>query len=382
MILQWFYKAFGYSVLNDRTFRAGFSALLAFLIVFFLMPFFIRWLNRIDATSDFSGANKSPPIFGGALLIIAVLVSSLVCSLINGYVICILVILTAYSLVGLADDFIKVLVKRRVAKGIAQKKDFQTKADGLSTNVRLILYFVFSLFVSFLAYKLVPKLDGYLTVPFFKTETWYPYLPNWALILFMSFVTTATANGTNFTDGYDSLVSIPLISCSAFIGVVAYISGNFIFSKYFLIPHLPGVDELTPICTAIIGALLAYLWFNCPPAEIYMGDGGSIGLGGALGMMFVLTKTGLFLPIVGFIILLEAASVAIQMGGFKLTRRFSKNKIGKRIFLRAPIHDHFRLKIGVVYPDRSQAVSKVTWRFHLISFLTLIVGLILFFKVR
>jgi phospho-N-acetylmuramoyl-pentapeptide-transferase len=198
----------------------------------------------------------------------------------------------------------------------------------------------------------------------------------------MSFVTTSTANGANFTDGMDTLVSMPIVTTAVFVGVVAYISGNAIFSKYLLLPYLPGVDELLPICAAIAGAMLAYVWYNCPPAEIYLGDSGSIGLGGAIGMMFVLIKAELFLPIIGIIFLAEAFSVALQIGGFKLTRRFCKDRTGRRIFRRAPIHDHFKLVLAEAYGSSEVAKSKVIWRFHLVSILALIFGSLIFFKIR
>ena len=183
--------------------------------------------------------------------------------------------------------------------------------------------------VAVFAYKFIPGLSGHLTMPFVKPEVWFPHLPNWAFILLICLVTTSSANGANFTDGLDSLVSVPIITTSLFAGMVAYISGNAILAKYFLIPHIPGGDELFPICTAIVGAMLAYLWYNSPPAEIYMGDAGSIGFGGAIGMMFVLLKIELFLPIVGVVFLAEALSVLLQISGFKLTKRFSKDKAGR-----------------------------------------------------
>ncbi len=289
----------------------------------------------------------------------------------------------AYSAIGGIDDFVKIRAKRLVLAGKLEKKDYQEKADGISSSLRLVLYFVFSIVVAIFAYKLIPGLTGHLTVPFIKPEIWYPYLPNWAFILFISFITTATANGANFTDGLDTLVSVPIITTAAFVGAVAYISGNAIFSEYLLLPHLPGVDELLPICAAIIGATLAYLWYNCPPAQIYMGDGGSIGIGGALGMMFVLVKAELFVPIVGIIFLAESISVVLQISYFKITKRLSADGQGKRIFRRAPIHDHFRLAWKESYDNDNVAVnSKVIWRFHLISILGAILGSLIFFKIR
>lgn len=375
----------GLSMFSDRLFRAGIAAIFAASLVFMLMPPFIRFLQRHNATSDFdqNSQTKAPPICGGLLIVFAVVVSTLLFSRMNPYSLSILIIMVLYSLVGGVDDLTKIRAKRLVIAGKIEKKDYQDKADGISSTLRLALYFVFSLIVALFVYKFIPGLDGHLTVPFVKHETWNPYLPNWAFILLISFVTTATANGANFTDGLDTLVSVPIITTSVFIGGVAYVCGNAIFSEYLHLTHLPGVDELLPICTAIIGATLAYLWYNCPPAEIYMGDGGAIGLGGAIGMMFVLIKAELFLPIIGLIFLAESLSVVLQIGGFKLSRRFSHDRVGRRIFLRAPIHDHFKIAWKPLYGNSAQAVtSKVIWRFHLISILALIVGSLIFFKIR
>jgi phospho-N-acetylmuramoyl-pentapeptide-transferase len=219
-------------------------------------------------------------------------------------------------------------------------------------------------------------------MPFVKPETWFPYLPRWAFILLIVLVTTSSANGANFTDGLDSLVSVPIITTSIFAGVVAYISGNSIWSRYFLIPHIPGGDELFPICAAMVGSMLAYLWYNSPPAEIYMGDAGSIGFGGAIGMMFVLLKIELFLPIVGVVFLAEALSVLLQIAGFKATKRFGKDRTGKRLFLRAPLHHHYQLKWKGRFESNQALNSKIIWRFHLVSILALIIGSLIFFKVR
>lgn len=372
------------SLFDHRLFRGGASALFCAFFVIITMPYFIRFLHRIDATSDFDQDKQppSPPIMGGVLIIISVVLSTLMFARLNGYSIPVLVILCAYALIGAMDDLAKVNNKKLVREGKLSKKDYQDKADGLSSHVRLILYFGFSLLVAMLAYKLIPVLDSHLTVPFVKPDIWFPRLPNWAFVLLMCFVTTSTANGANFTDGLDTLVSIPFITTAAFIGIVAYISGNAIFAKYLLLPFLPGVDELLPIAMAIVGSMLAYLWFNCPPAQIYLGDAGSIGLGGAIGMMFILIKAELFLPLVGIIFVAEAASSSLQMGYFKLTKRFSKEKAGRRIFLRAPLHDHYRLKWKDHFGSMPAATSKVIWRFHLVSILALLLGSLIFFKVR
>ena len=368
---------------EDRLFRAGAASLLSALLVFLAMPAYIALLNRLDATSDFDAhGKKSPPILGGILLVVTVIIASLTFARLNAYSISTLIILGAYAIIGAVDDLMKVRTKRLVAQGKISKTHYQEKADGISASLRMSLYILFSVAVAAFAYKFIPGLSGHVTLPFVKPEVWFPYLPKWGFIALICLVTTASANGANFTDGLDSLVSMPIITTALFAGVVAYISGNVIFSKYFLIPYIPGGDELFPICMAIIGSMLAYLWYNSPPAEIYMGDAGSIGLGGAIGMMFVLLKIELFLPIVGAVFVAEALSVLLQVTGFKFTRRFSADHQGKRIFLRAPLHHHYQMKWkGKI--DSSQATnSKIIWRFHMVSILALILGSLIFFKVR
>ncbi len=377
------YQWTGIQLFQDRLFRAGAASLFAALIVFLLMPRFIAWLRRIDATSDLDhGKTPPPPILGGMLVVAAVIAASLAFSQLNAYSVSTLVILFAYAAIGGVDDLMKVRNKRLIALGRITRADYQAKADGISARLRLCLYFLFSLLVAVFAYKFIPGLSGHVTVPFIKPELWFPHLPNWAFIGLICLVIASTANGANFTDGMDSLVSVPLITTALFAGIVAYISGNAIFAKYFLIPHLPGGDELAPICAAIVGGLLAYLWYNSPPAEIYMGDAGAIGLGGAVGVMFVLLKIELFLPIVGLVLVLEMVSVILQISGFKLTRNFSADKQGRRIFLRAPLHHHYQFKWKDRFPNMQALNSKLIWRFHLVSILALIAGLLVFFKLR
>ncbi len=383
MLAHWLYATTHYALFENRLFRAGIASLFAALLVFLLMPHWIRFLNKLDASSDFDhGKRKAPPIMGGALLVGAVAIASVCFANLNAYSISALVILLAYAFIGGLDDVMKIRNKKLVGQGKLSKADYQAKADGISARLRLSLYFLFSLLVAVFAYKLIPGLSGHLTMPFVKPEVWFPYLPRWGFILLICLVTTSSANGANFTDGLDSLVSVPIITTSLFAGVVAYISGNSILSRYFLIPHIPGGDELFPICAAIVGSLLAYLWYNSPPAEIYMGDAGSIGFGGAIGMMFVLLKIELFLPVVGVVFLGEALSVLLQITGFKVTKRLSKDKTGRRLFLRAPLHHHFQLKWKERFESGQALNSKIIWRFHLVSILALIIGSLIFFKVR
>jgi phospho-N-acetylmuramoyl-pentapeptide-transferase len=383
MLSNWLFELTGWQMFADRLFRGGGAAVLAALMVIALMPRWIRWLRKHDATSDFTGKNETaPPIMGGIMLVFAVFLSGLAFAQVNGYSISILFILVSYALVGAVDDLMKVRYKKLVLSGKLTKADYQDKADGLSSRLRLSLYFIFSISVAMFAYKFVPGIDGHITVPFVKPEVWYPYLPAWAFIVLMSFVTTATANGANFTDGIDTLVSIPIITTAIFAGVVAYVSGNAVFANYLLLPHIPGVDEIMPIAAAMVGALTAYLWYNSPPAEIYMGDAGSIGFGGALGMMFVFVKAELFLPIVGVIFVLEAFSSFAQIGWFKYTRKTRSDKTGQRLFLRAPLHEHYKIKWKTKFSNSHELQSKLMWRFHLISIFALVIGSLIFFKIR
>ncbi|HLP41782.1 MAG TPA: phospho-N-acetylmuramoyl-pentapeptide-transferase, partial [Fibrobacteria bacterium] len=241
MLSDLLYQLTGVNLFADRLFRAGAASLFAALLVFLLMPPFIKWLHSLDATSDFQqGRKRPPPILGGMLLVASVLTASLCFVRFNAYSVSALVILLAYSVIGGVDDVMKIHNKRLVARGKMSKSDYQDKADGISARLRLFLYFLFSLLVAVFAYKFIPGLSGHVTVPFVKPEVWFPYLPNWAFILLICLVTTSSANGANFTDGLDSLVSVPLITTALFAGVVAYISGNAILSKYFLIPYIPG----------------------------------------------------------------------------------------------------------------------------------------------
>lgn len=378
MLSLWLSQVTGLAIFEGRLFRAGSAVLAAGIGVLVLMPLWIKFLRRMDATSDFSGQayQNPPPIMGGLLLVAVVLVSSLLFALPNVQVLAILAILASYAMVGAIDDIAKIRMKRRVRKGTATKQQWMDKADGISARLRLALYFGFSLLVCWAAWATVPHLrEGTIAIPFIKPNVYQLHLSGAAFVLFMSFVVAATANGANFTDGLDSLVSVPLTTSALFTGLVAWISGNAIWSHYLLLPHLPGVDELFIVAGAMVGALGAYLWFNSPPAEIYMGDAGSIGFGGAIGMMYVFVKAELFLLVVGFVFLAEALSVALQIGWFKATG-------GKRLFRMAPIHHHFQKTLEGQYRRRADVNSKIIWRFHLVSVFCLVLGFLLFFKVR
>jgi phospho-N-acetylmuramoyl-pentapeptide-transferase len=204
----------------------------------------------------------------------------------------------------------------------------------------------------------------------------FPYFPFWVFIPFMALAIAVMANGVNFTDGFDTLAVVPLITCSIFVGIIAYVSSHSLWSTYLLIPYIPKVDEILPLIGAIVGTLLSFLWFNAPPSSIIMGDSGAVGLGGTIGILFIFVKAGFYLPVVGFIFCMEFVSVMLQIGWFKATRT--------RIFLRAPIHHHFQfmMRKNPFYVNEFYIRSKIAWRFHIVSAILLVVGLIMFFKVR
>lgn len=382
MFFQWLYHSTGLEIFDGRLFRAGIAALTSIILVLTLMPKYIRVLQNLDATSDLDkhSNTKSPPIMGGILLVLVVILVSIFTAKMNGYSISTLVILFLFSSVGAFDDIAKVKTKRLIQQGKIKAANYMSKADGLSSSLRLTLYFLFSVVVAIFCYKFIPDLRANLTVPFFPISVLQIQLPNWIFVGFMAFVIAATANGSNFTDGLDSLVSVPILTSMVFVGLVAYVSGNFIFSTYLHVPYLPGCDELFIIAMAIAGALLAYLWFNSPPAEIYMGDAGSVGFGATIGIMFILVQAGLFLPIIGVIIIAEAFSVIFQISWFKITRKITGT--GQRLFLCAPLHHHYQKKWKDKYPHTPLLNSKIAWRMHLISIFALIIGMIIFFGIR
>ena len=382
MFCEWIYHLTDLPLFDSRLFRAGLAAMLSIVLVLATMPSYIRFLQKSDATSDFdgNGKTKAPPIMGGLLLVVVVVLVSLLTCKLNGYTVSTLLVLVAFSAVGAIDDVAKVKTKRLVAQGKAKAASYMEKADGISSSVRLGLYFLFSLVIAIFCYKFIPDLRGNLTVPFVPVDVFQIYLPNWAFIGFMTFVIAATANGTNFTDGLDSLVSVPILTSMIFVGVVAYVCGNFIFSNYLNVPFLPGCDELFPLAMSVAGALLAYLWFNSPPAEIYMGDAGSVGFGACIGIMFILVQAGLFLPIVCAIIIAEACSVLFQIGYFKFTR--FRTGTGKRLFLCAPLHHHYQKKWEGNFSSKPLMNSKIVWRMHLVSIFALIVSFAIFFGIR
>ena len=329
------------------SFRAGAASATALLIGLLLGPKFISWLRatqgkgqpiRADGPQSHL-AKRGTPTMGGLLILISVSISVLLwMDLANPYVWACLMVTAGFGVIGWLDDYDKV------------KKAHHA---GLSGKIRLTLEFL----IAGIATWLMVRTGGTeLHLPFIK-ET----VANlgWFYIVFGAFVIVAFGNAVNLTDGLDGLATMPVIIASLAFLLIAYLVGNVKFANYLGIPHVPGAGDLAVLLMAIIGAGLAFLWFNAPPAAVFMGDTGSLALGGALGAISVATHHEFVLAIVGGIFVVEALSVVIQVAVYKRT--------GKRVFLMAPIHHHFE-HLGWSEPT-------VVIRFWIISFVLALAGL-------
>jgi phospho-N-acetylmuramoyl-pentapeptide-transferase len=279
---------------------------------------------------------KGTPTMGGLLIIFAVLISTLLwINLSVSYVWLVLLVTVGYGLIGFIDDYSK--LAGRSSKGIPGR-------------TRLAAEIIIALFVSIILF-MKPGFNLQITVPFFKT-----ILPDlgWGYILLSTFIIVGTANAVNLTDGLDGLAIGPVVICFATYLLFAYFSGNVKVASYLKVSYVSGSGELSVFCGALIGAGLGFLWFNAYPAEVFMGDVGSLSLGGALGTVAIITKQEILLAIVGGIFVVETFSVIFQVGYFKMTG-------GKRILRMAPLHHHFELK--------GWAEPKVIVRFWIISIL-------------
>jgi len=260
----------------------------------------------------------------------------------NPYIWVVLGVTVSFGAIGFYDDYLKVTK--------------QTHA-GLSGRVRLLIEAAIGLLACYVMSSVgAGKLSTALTVPFFKDIV---FDLGFFFLAFGAFVIVSAGNAVNLTDGLDGLAIVPVMIAAATFGFIAYLAGNAIFANYLQIHFTPGTGELAVVCGALIGAGLGFLWFNAPPAQIFMGDTGSLALGGLLGTIAVATKHEIVLAIVGGLFVLEAVSVIIQVASFKLT--------GKRIFLMAPIHHHFE-KLGWKEPQ-------IVIRFWIISVILALIGL-------
>lgn len=339
------------NVFQYITFRTGGALLTAFLIVLIAGPRFIMWLKskqgegqpiRSDGPQTHV-LKKGTPTMGGLLIVIAGVVATLLwANLANPYVWLVLFVFVGFGGIGFADDYLK--LTRRSTAGVSGKK-------------RLGMEFAFSLIVCAAVICLEQgSMATTLTIPFFKNIL---IDIGWFYIPFVMVVIVGTANAVNLTDGLDGLVSVPVIMALLVFSVIAYLAGNTGFATYLQIYNVKLAGELTVVGGALIGATLGFLWYNAHPAQVFMGDTGSLALGGALGTLAAATKHEIVLAIAGGIFVVEALSDIIQVGSYKLR--------GKRVFLMAPIHHHFEKK---GWPETTVVV-----RFWIVSILLALAAL-------
>ncbi len=336
----------GIGVLRYLTFRTVAALVTATFIGFLLEPLLIRILTSsqkyqpIRQDGPETHFKKSgTPTMGGVGILVAVFTSSMLWgNLYNIYVWFVLGVTFCFGLIGFHDDYNKV------------KKQ---SAQGVSGSTRLLLEIaVASVIVIYIYYYF----GSYVNLPFLKD---FSLNLGWLFIPFAISVIVGTGNAVNLTDGLDGLAIVPVMITAASFALISYLCGNYIFAHYLQIHYVAGVGELAPILGAVVGAGLSFLWFNAPPAAIFMGDTGSLALGGMLGSVAVITHHELVLFIIGGVFVIEALSVIIQVGWFKLTHR--------RIFAMAPIHHHFEKK--------GWTESQVVIRFWIIAILLAFIGL-------
>jgi phospho-N-acetylmuramoyl-pentapeptide-transferase len=341
-----------FNVFRYITFRTAGAVVTALFFVFLFGPGMIAGLRvrqgrgqpiREDGPQSHLLTKKGTPTMGGLMILSGAVISTLLWSnLANGYVWVVLFVTIAFGGIGFYDDYLKV---KRMSH------------SGFSGRQRLILEAIIAIIACYFL--------SILGEPGSSTSLFFPFVKGlainlgWFFLLFGGFVIVAAGNSVNLTDGLDGLAIVPVMVAAACFGLIAYLVGSVTFSDYLLINYVPGTAELSVVCGALIGAGLGFLWFNAPPAQIFMGDTGSLALGGALGTIAVATKHEIVLGIIGGLFVLEAVSVIVQVASFKLT--------GKRVFRMAPIHHHFE--------HLGWTESQVVIRFWIISFVLALIGL-------
>ncbi len=353
-MFYWFYRHLEINIFQYISVRAGIAFLISFLLTMYLMPKFIKWAKNKKANQpiyeyapETHQVKCGTPTMGGVIFIFSTIIATLLTVKLNNfYVVGGLLTLVLFCLIGMQDDLSKIFKQKNSA--------------GLSARAKLILQFICAFLVSAILYYYSHTTELY--IPFYKLPLFDMGIYS---IVFWMLVIVSTSNAVNLTDGLDGLATVPSIISFFTLSVIVYISGHAIFSAYLLIPNIKLAGELTILGSAIIGSLIAFLWFNSHPAEVFMGDSGSLPIGGFMGYMAIVGKSEILLLIIGLIFVVETVSVILQVGSFKLRQ--------KRVFLMAPIHHHFEHK--------GWKENKIIVRFWIISFMANLFAL-LSFKIR
>ncbi len=340
-----------FDLFRSITFRTGGAIVTSLVICFFIAKPMIRWLKSKqsegqpirDDGPETHFKKAGTPTMGGLMILISVVISALLwCDLTNSFVWYSLLVMVGYGAIGFADDFLK-LTKRNT--------------KGLSGKLKILGQLVIGGIATYGIMHALPEgMQTHLAPPFFKDVlfnlSWF-FIP-WALIVIIG-----ASNAVNLTDGLDGLAIVPVAIAAGCFGLIAYLVGRVDYSAYLYLHHVPGSAEIAIICGALIGGAMGFLWYNAPPAAIFMGDTGSLAMGGFIGTIAVITKHEIVLSIIGGLFVLETVSVIIQVASFKLT--------GKRVFAMAPLHHHFEKK-GWSEPT-------IVIRFWIIAVILALVGL-------
>ena len=340
-----------FNVVNYITIRSGLALMTSLFFILIFGPYLIKFISRfqsegqpirLDGPESHLVAKKGTPTMGGFIILLSILISIILWSNFTSQILwpC-LFIMMSFGAIGFLDDYKKIL---------------NNTSDGVSGKNKIILEILFALI--FILWSTSLNLDNQklLSLPFLKDV--YINLGIF-FIPFVIFVIIGSANAVNLTDGLDGLAIVPIMIVALTFALICYLAGNIIFSNYLYINYVPGAGELTILCGALIGSALGFLWYNAPPAMVFMGDTGSLSLGATLGAIAVMIKHEIVLAIVGGLFVVEALSVIIQVAYFKST--------GKRFFLMAPLHHHFEKK---GWPE-----SQIVIRFWIVTIILAIVGL-------
>ncbi|WP_428737929.1 phospho-N-acetylmuramoyl-pentapeptide-transferase [Sulfurimonas sp.] len=348
-MIYYLHQLLDINILGYITIRAGIAFFIALLLTLFIMPKFIRWAQRTSSVQPINNwaperhqEKAKTPTMGGVVFISATLIASvLTINFSNLYALGALLTLILFVLIGFQDDYAKIKKSENLA--------------GLKAKTKLALQILSALVVAcFLCLFADFNTDLYL--PFIKTpviDMGVFAIGLWILVI------VATSNAVNLTDGLDGLATVPSITALTSFSIIIYATGHAKISEYLLIPNIP-VGEVSIVASALIGALAGFLWYNCHPAEVFMGDSGSLTVGAFLGYLAVISKSEILLLLIGSIFVIETLSVILQVGSYKLRN--------KRVFLMAPIHHHFEMK--------NWAENKIIVRFWIIAVLSNVLALI------
>ena len=346
ILLYYFYEHFYINIFHYISVRAVIGFLISFILTLFFMPKFIKWAKNkatqpiYELAPDSHKKKSKTPTMGGVIFLLSSFIALLFAIQIHTYTLITFLTMFLFMFIGFIDDKAKILGNDNHA--------------GLTPKQKFILQWIFAFIISGAIY--LSGFDTHLYIPFYKDSL---FDMNIFAIGFWALVIVATTNSVNLTDGLDGLATVPSIFALFSLSIIIYLIGNVKFANYLFLPHFE-IGEITIFATTLIGALVGFLWFNAHPAQIFMGDSGSLSIGALIGVLAIFAKSEFLLIFIGFVFLIESVSVILQVGSFKLR--------GKRIFKMAPIHHHFEL--------HGWNENKIIVRFWIISFITNLIAII------